>query len=241
MGRPTLWKDIAGILEGEIASGILSKGDQLPTEAMLSDRFGVNRHTVRRALSHLIGEGLIYSKQGAGAFVTGSITHYPIGQRVRFHQNVEAVGRHPSKRALHLTTRRARSEEAAALDLSDTAEVHYMESVAMIDGEPVSHSSTVFPAELFPNMIENLQANPSITAAMATEGVRDFTRASTQITAVLANATSASLLQIPAGAPLLRTRSISVDPNFRPVEFGYTWFAGEKITLDVEGDQASQS
>ncbi|MEO1563504.1 MAG: phosphonate metabolism transcriptional regulator PhnF [Pseudomonadota bacterium] len=241
MGRPALWRDIANFLERDIRNGTFETGSRLPTEAALSERFAVNRHTVRRALSHLTDAGLIYTRQGAGAFVREKVTNYPIGSRVRFHQSVEAVGRHPSKTILHTVSRQATDEEAEALQIEQGARIYLAESLARINGTPVAHSTTVFPAEKFPNMISELAENPSITAAFAAHGVNDFTRASTEITAVLANATSASLLRLSPGAPLIRTRLISVDINGAPVEFGLTWFSGDRITLTVDGSVASQS
>lgn len=235
MGRPALWKDISDILEGEIRSGVLSRGDQLPTEASLAERFAVNRHTVRRALSNLSETGLIFTKQGAGAFVAGEPTQYKIGKRVRFHQSVEAVGRHPSKKILHSDTRPSTGEEAEALQIAKGSFVHMAETLAFINGTPALHGTTVFPADRLPNMLIELQKTPSITAAFAAHGIADFTRASTEVAAVLANATTASLLQISAGAPLLRTRAISVDTEGTPVEYGITWWAGERVTLDIDG------
>ena len=53
-----IWRRIAETVGAEIASGTFAQGDRLPTEAALSRRFGVNRHTVRRAVRDLEGPGL---------------------------------------------------------------------------------------------------------------------------------------------------------------------------------------
>ena len=50
---PTLWQGIHDTLAGEIGGGRYAPGAKLPTEAELAQRFGVNRHTVRRALAAL--------------------------------------------------------------------------------------------------------------------------------------------------------------------------------------------
>ena len=107
MARTPVWKSIAATLEGEIAQALYRAGDKLPTEAALSARFGVNRHTVRRALGHLAEAGVVRSRRGAGVFVESPPTEYPIGQRVRFHQNIRAAGRLPEKRVLRVETRAA--------------------------------------------------------------------------------------------------------------------------------------
>jgi len=38
------------------------------------------------------------------------------------------------------------------------------------------------------------------------------------------------------GAPLLRSETINVEPQGRPVEFGMTWFAGDRVALTVVPD-----
>ncbi|HHB81205.1 MAG TPA: GntR family transcriptional regulator, partial [Aliiroseovarius sp.] len=53
MTRDPIWKAIAETLAAEIARGHYAPGAKLPTEAQLARRFGVNRHTVRRATADL--------------------------------------------------------------------------------------------------------------------------------------------------------------------------------------------
>ncbi|MEO0914084.1 MAG: GntR family transcriptional regulator, partial [Pseudomonadota bacterium] len=100
MRRTPIWKSIADTLTTEIAEGQYGPGAKLPTEASLAHRFGVNRHTVRHALSSMAEEGLVLSRRGAGVFVAQNPTDYPIGRRVRFHQNLAAAGRVAAKEIL---------------------------------------------------------------------------------------------------------------------------------------------
>ena len=60
------WRQIADALRDEIASGVLAAGERMPTEAELALRFGVNRHTLRRALAALAADGLVRADQGRG-------------------------------------------------------------------------------------------------------------------------------------------------------------------------------
>ncbi|NDH20337.1 MAG: GntR family transcriptional regulator, partial [Rhodobacteraceae bacterium] len=96
MKNQTLWQGIASDLEKEIVAGSLARGSRLPTESMLSQRYGVNRHTIRKALSHLAEKSLIWSKRGSGVFVMQKPTIYSMGERVRFSQNLLDAGRTPS-------------------------------------------------------------------------------------------------------------------------------------------------
>jgi GntR family transcriptional regulator, phosphonate transport system regulatory protein len=236
MHRTPLWTAIAATLRSEIAGGHYRPGAKLPTEAELSARFGVNRHTVRHALAALSESGLIHSRRGAGVFVAAKPLDYAIGRRVRFHQTLAAAGHLADREILRLETRHADAREGALLALPTGAEVHVYEGISLADGAPLALSRSVFPAARFPDLCASLTATGSVTQALAAEGLADYTRASTRITAKLATATQAAALHIKEGAPILRTEAINVDPSGVPIEFGQTWFAGDRVTLTVSAD-----
>jgi GntR family phosphonate transport system transcriptional regulator len=79
----------------------------------------------------------------------------------------------------------------------------------------------------------NLAETGSVTAAFKAEGLMDYTRAWTRLTAIAASPTQAGHLRVPPGAPILRSVGVNVDPDGRPVEYGRTWFAGDRITLTL--------
>jgi len=64
----------------KIQNGVYKKGDQLPTEFMLVEEYGISRPTVAKALNDLQEEGLIERKVGAGTFVK----HIPEGEEDRY-------------------------------------------------------------------------------------------------------------------------------------------------------------
>ena len=85
----SLWRQIAQTLEGEIKAQVLAPGRQLPTEAELAERFGVNRHTVRRGIAFLEQEGLLRVEQGRGTFVQERMVDYRLGKRTCLTENIE--------------------------------------------------------------------------------------------------------------------------------------------------------
>lgn len=236
MARTAIWKSIATALTSDIAEGRYAQGDQLPTEAKLAARFGVNRHTVRRALADMAEHGLVHPRRGAGVFVASRPTDYPIGRRVRFHQNVRAGGQTPAKRILSVTTQAAAEPEAEALMLAQGDPVVVYDGLSLADDMPVAVFKSVFPAERLPGLATALSETSSVTQALASCGVSDFTRVSTRITSKLATPTQALHLRIAEGAPILRTISINVGLNKQPVEYGVTWFAGDRVTLTLQDD-----
>lgn len=234
--RTPVWKSIAITLIDDIAQGRYETGTKLPAEVQLAERFGVNRHTVRRALADMAEQGLVHARRGAGVFVAAKPTDYPVGKRIRFHQNIRRAGRVPSKKVLRLEILAADAREADALDLNPGDPVVVYEGLSYADDHPVALARTVFPAERLPGILDALEAHESITAALNACGVEDYTRRETRITAKLATATQALHLRTSEGAPILRTTGISDDANGTPIEFGRTWFAGDRVTLTVGDD-----
>lgn len=236
MARDAIWRSIAATLSAEIAAGSHRPGDKLPTEAELAARFGVNRHTVRHALAAMTETGTVQARRGAGVFVTMVPTDYPLGRRVRFQQNVLASGRSPSRRILRMETRASTVIEAEALDLGADAAVHLIEGVSFADDVPVALFRSIFPAARFSDLPQAMARLQSITAALAEAGVPDYTRAATRLTATVADALQALPLQIAPGASLLRSVTVNVDALGNRIEFGTTWFVGDRVTLTVTPD-----
>lgn len=233
MPRAALWKSIADTLLAEISAGHYRPGDRLPTEAQLAARFGVNRHTVRHALASLTETGLLHARRGAGVFVTAEPQTYPLGRRVRFHQNVAASGRTPSRQILRLETRACDKLEAEALQLEPGTQVHVIEGLSLVDGLAIAAFRSVFPAAPLPGLLTEMQRTGSVTVALAACGVPDYTRASTRLTAVNARATLALQLRLSEGAPILRSLAVNHDAAGNPIEYGTTWFAGDRVELTV--------
>lgn len=233
MGRSALWTAIQEALADEIAQGHYAPGDRLPTEAQLAERFGVNRHTVRRALAGLAERDIVFARRGAGVFVRHTPTPYPLGRRVRYHQNLLAANRVPDKRILLLETRAAGACEAKALGLSPGDQVHVYEGLSLSDGVPLATSVSVFPAARFPNLLDALRQTPSVTEAFAAHGVADYTRSRTEVTAQTAPHTQATLLQLRPGVALLGTISLNVDGAGNAIEYGRAWFAPDRVTMTV--------
>lgn len=233
MARQFIWKAIATTIEREIAQRLYAPGEKLPTEAELARRFGVNRHTVRRAMANLAEHGLVHARRGSGVFVQFTPTEYPLGRRVRFHQAVTASGRLPEKRCIRLETRSASEIEAEALKLESGEPVIVYEGISFADGMPVALFESIFPARRLPGMEQALAAERSVTCAFAQCGVTDYLRAETRLSAHLADAVQAGHLQLVQGAPLMRSIALNTDLDGQPLERGTTFFSGERVSLVV--------
>ncbi|QND55192.1 FadR family transcriptional regulator (plasmid) [Phyllobacterium sp. 628] len=69
-GRQRLAQQLIDHLRSQIETGMLKKGDQLPTEPQLESSFGVSRTVVREAIADLRAAGYVKPVQGKGVFVS---------------------------------------------------------------------------------------------------------------------------------------------------------------------------
>lgn len=224
-----LWRQIAETLRAELAG--LAPGHRLPSEARLAARFGVNRHTVRRALAALAQDGLVHARRGAGVTVTAPPTEYPIGRRTRFHTAMAASGRVPGRRVLSVETLPGAQTETLVLRLPAAAPLIRVEGLTMADGLVIGHFRSVFPE--MPGLAAELTRGEGVTAALARCGITDYTRAWTRLTAVPADGLLAGHLQLRRGDPVMRSESLNNGPDGQPLEYGITHFAGHRVTLTI--------
>lgn len=121
----------------EIVSGRLVPGDRLPTEQDMMTAFGVSRTVVREAVAALRADGLVVTRQGAGAFVAADASQRP------FRLDIVAAKSLPQVLEI-IELRRAVEVEAASL--------------AAGRGTPADHRSIQQALSRFMKAIERRQA-----------------------------------------------------------------------------------
>lgn len=234
VGRGALWEQIAQSLRDDITSGDTPPGTQLPTESQLAERFSVNRHTVRRALSSLANDGFVEATRGRGTFVAEHPIHYPIGSRTRFSEIVSAQDLQPGGRLIASSSERADERIAGKLGIVEGESVWRMEILRVASGQPVALATSWFAARPLPNLINDYAETGSITKALSRAGFSDYRRKSSHISAALAESEDRAHLRVAPRAPILVVESINVSADGVPLQYARTRFAGEAVQLVVE-------
>lgn len=229
-----LWRQIGASIEQDIRAGRYGPGARLPTEAEFSAQFGVNRHTVRRAMEELEMRGIVRVEQGRGSFVAEDVLDYPLTSRTRFSEVIRAQNREPAGRILRMGDMAADSRVAELLGLRAGRRVLFADRLSLADGRPVTLGRHHFSPARFPNILERLTEDPSITRALALSGVPDYRRRSTRISARMPTGEEAELLEQSRARPVLVCEVLNVDEHDRPVEATYTRYAAGRAQLVVE-------
>jgi GntR family phosphonate transport system transcriptional regulator len=230
----TLWRRIADDLEQAIALGTHAAGDRLPGEVEIAARFGVNRHTVRRALAELTERGLVRAERGSGTYVEGRRLAYPIGARTRFSEIVGSAGRGPDGRLIAHGSEPATEDIAKRLRIKVGEIVVRLEILRSADRVPISCGTNWLPAAHAAGAARIFRATRSITATLAHFGIKDYRRQSTHVTAAAADALDAERLQLAPGRAVLIVDSINVTMIGTPILVSRARFAADRVELVVE-------
>jgi len=232
-----LWSQIASQLASDIQNGAHEAGGRLPTEAQLAESYGVNRHTIRRALEELNEARIIRTEHGKGSFIAEDVLDYRIGKRPRFSEwvrshNLAPIGEVLELRQVVLADLPEAAAASEALGLQAEDQVVLLERLGSADDRPVAVSRHIFPA--LPGLTAALRANSSVTTALAQIGVPDFMRRWTKICARLPDAREAKLLRMAYSDPLLACESLNVTVAGKPIEFGTACYPAPRVQLVFE-------
>ena len=229
-----LWRQVADGIEHGIADGTFAAGERLPGETEIAETYRVNRHTVRRALATLAERGLVRAERGSGTYVEAHRLAYPLRARTRFSEIVGAGGQEPRGQLIDASEDVATRDLARMLGLKTGAPLVRIEALRSADRTPICVSTTWLSAERFPDAGDVFAATRSMTKLLAHYGVRDYRRASTKITAAIADATDATHLDLALGRPVLVVDATDVDTAGKPLVTKRARFAAERVEFLVE-------
>jgi GntR family phosphonate transport system transcriptional regulator len=226
-----LWQQLADSLLQEIASGALPAGSRLPTEMELAARYKVNRHTIRRAVSELAGQGLLSVEQGRGTFVSAEAAGLSMDRGVRFTEIVTSRGDPPEAGLVSSRTVEADPGIAKELEVEAGTSCLLMEALHLVGGWPVNYVAHYYPLPRFAGLDKAFAMHGSMKAALEACGVRNCSRRTTRVSTRLPTAAEAGLLRQNRSKPVLVVETLTVDGEGRPVGFGIGRGAGERMRV----------
>jgi GntR family transcriptional regulator len=215
-----LYRQIKGLILQALEGGEWRPGEAIPSEVELASRFNVSQGTVRKAIDEMAAENLLVRRQGKGTFVA---SHSDPRAFFRFLRLAALNGEIGASRSVPLECWRAKAGQEAArvlgLQLADPIIV--VRRVLELADRPVVVDEIYLPGETFSglslDMLKEWQG--SLYSLFESRfGVR-MVRAEERLRAVAADRTSAELLRVAEGSPLLSVERISYSYGDRPMEW----------------------
>ena len=213
---------------------VLQAGQPIPSENELCLAHDVSRITVRKALNDLIHQGLLYTVQGKGTFVSPHKFRVQWAQETAgFHADMARRGLSVRVRVLEQTLIPADERVATELNLNLGAPVVKLARLRYVDDKPFDIAVNYLPAQLFPGLEREDLTTASLYALMqARYGIR-LDHGVRLAEAALCSPEEAKLLRIKTTVPLLVIHSTMFDTNDRPVEHGIAKQRGDRAQVEI--------
>lgn len=158
-------------LRGQLTAGAWRTGDQMPTEAALSKRFGLSRATVRQALKSLVAEGLVETRHGLGTFVLGGAQIAAgIEDLKSVTESISSNGRTAAVEYRSQALREASSDEAEVLSVRAGSSVLDIQVRILADEVPVAYSHDRLPSWVLPAGFKVGDLSGSVVAFLEKHG-----------------------------------------------------------------------
>ena len=240
------FRQIADDLRERVALGEFGDQGALESESALCARYAVSRVTVRRALETLRDQGLVESRQGSGWFATGGSFHQRLALGTFRHAGsaVAEAGGAMARRVVEFGYRQASPALASTLGLvaagavtaadeADEADALHSRSVRTVDGVPLDLVAEWVPAAIAGRVSRADATDPGIWASLQRDGHR-VASVRQSITAGIASADDAALLDVAVGAPLLLVRRLALDEDKAPLALSDHRYLAHRFSLEVE-------
>jgi len=142
-------------LRTKIHNGELQEHTALPSERVIGEQFNVSRMTARRALTAMEIEGLAYSSNRKGRFVSPKRITYDVCKMISFSASAREEDIDLSIRLISCETTTADSTVAAALSINEGEAVHKYTRLFSIKGHPIFIEVEYMILALFPDLLEH--------------------------------------------------------------------------------------
>lgn len=226
---------IAVWLERLIVTGRLAPGDKLPPEVEIAGALGVSRMTLRQALAAIEAKGLIRRSRGrfGGNFVETPRLEFDHIGLPGFTEQLRRLDMPAGARVIRARTRPPSANVRHALRLKSGAQVHEIIRLRSANNAPVLLEETYLPAARFPSLL-SADLTSSVYALMAEGFDTPLFSADEHIEATSADESSAGLLGVAIGDPLLLVTRTAYDRNGVPVEFSHDYFRSDRARIRVK-------
>lgn len=228
-------------IEAQIRSGTWQPGDQVPSEAVLGEKFHVSRTTVRQALGELVNQGMLTRVQGKGTFVAHPRIRQHLTRLTGFTEDFQARRMKPASQILRQGKEPAGSRVASALRVTEETPVIVLERLRLADELPMAVEISHLPESLFPSFHAGEFPGGSLYTYLAEKFNTIPTTAHQDMEAIACPKPQARLLDLPKGGPVLHIYRTTFDQFGRPFEQVESFYRGDRYVFQAELTNENQN
>ena len=217
VGSVPLHIQIREAIRRQVRDGqLIDKTGRLMTEAELGRHFGVSRITIRNAISPLVSEGMFARTRGRGTFLRSNQPENWVGRLMGFSETIRDAGYQAGARVLQqgMTNR----HDAEVREQLRERAVWQLKRLRLADDTPIAIEHAFYPPDIGLELEKRDLTSIIMYRVFEEELGHPIKEARQTISASLADSTSARLLGVKTGSPLLAIERLTLGTEGRPLE-----------------------
>lgn len=214
-----------------IAQGEFAAGDQLPSQRALCDQYGMSHMTVRRAISELINDGVIYAIPGKGIYAAERKQDAEAGPLIGFTEDMARRGMVASSRVLAAEIVNASIVLARTLEVDVGAPLVYLRRLRLANHEPMAVQTSYLPHVLCPGLLDNDLSTNSLFSLLRDRYRLLLADSQVSVESALADEEYENLLGLKAPAALLITEQLTYLNSGQIAEFTRSVYRADRYRM----------
>lgn len=233
-GNKPLYRMVEDHIRTLISTGRLIPGDLIPSQSQLAKVLNVSTGTIRKAVTNLVWEQLLFRHQGKGTYVSSVDFESNL---FRFFSYGDAEGR-PIRIHKETTARSLKPGPAdicRRLDVDEGSNLVYIERLGFIGERPILIEYSWWPATIVPGLEDKKIHIPDYLYALVLNryGV-PIVRAEETLTAEAADSKTAKMIHIAKGTPVVVLKRVAYTRNDKIVEVRTTKGRADRFSYKTE-------
>jgi len=211
----------------------LDVGDALPSERALAAEIGVSRMTLRRAVEHLVREGQVVRRRGAGTFVAAP----KISQALTitsFSEDMRSRGFAPSSRTLSCEEMYAGPRLSRCLEVSPGDRMLRIVRLRLADDAPMAIETLHTPVAVVDGLSGDDLTGGSFYQLLYERFGIVLERGMQTVEPTVTDEIESELLEVPLHSPAFLFERTTWSRDGRCVEFVRSVYRGDRYRLTAE-------
>ncbi len=220
--KTPLYQRFATTIKQAVRLGELQQDDFLPSEREFSQRLNISRITVRKALTLLEKEGIVWRSRGYGTQICSQL-EYSLHEPQGFSQQAVLLGKNPDTEWINKSAIACPADIARQLQLPAHSQVFLFKRIRYVDKQAVSLDESYIPAELIENpedigisLYDYLRACGIVPA-----------RTQSRVTTRMPDSDLRQQIALSAAIPVLVIKQLAFSAEGKPIEYSISYCRGD--------------
>ncbi|WP_298579117.1 GntR family transcriptional regulator [uncultured Olegusella sp.] len=227
-----IYSQVIDYLKDNISSGLWKESERIPSEIELTETLQVSRGSIKKAISHLVKEGLLEQIQGKGTYVKAHDISFPLTEGlISFSETLK-------EQHIEFTTEIVSAEQLIAnesiakyLNIKPGDTYFRLERIRKVKDEPIMYIENNINCSIAPGIAGADYVNESFFSIIKKYSGHEVKYSNTSFLAKAADQHHAKYLEMETGSPVLQQVQTVFLDNDSIIEYAKVWLRSNRFTL----------